>query len=173
MSSHLPAGWYQLTRQTLGHADVCLLHRRASVALSSSPTKLIYQPSTAQPPSISRHNVKMTIWGGKKVPRPKFSNKRGGAACGYRGGGCGALELSAVPAITFFIFKRENIKDVSFKGGGPLSESLLCLGGIQVSAPCIDVEHRRETHFPILISSCPAEAKRALLQKRRFIKDTT
>lgn len=33
-----------------------------------------------------------------------------------RGGGCGALELSAVQAVTVFTFKREKIKEREFKG---------------------------------------------------------
>jgi hypothetical protein len=35
----------------------------------------------------------------------------------------------------------------------------------------IDVVQHHETLFPIAISSCPVEAKRAMLQKHWFIKD--
>lgn len=80
---------------------------------------------------------------------------------------------SLVQAVTSLHSRGRRSKSVSLKGGGVVLESLLCLGGIQVSAVCIDVEHCRETHFPIPISSCPVEAKRAVLQKHCFIKDTT
>lgn len=47
-------------------------------------------------------------------------------------------------------------KGVSLKRGGAVLESLLCLGGIQVSAVCIDVEHRHQAHFshPYFLLSC-------------------
>lgn len=64
-------------------------------------------------------------------------------------------------------------KNAGLKGGETVLESLLCLGGIQLTVVCIDVEHLSETHFPILIFSCPVEVKRAVLQKHSFIKDTT
>ena len=84
------------------------------------------------------------------------------------GGGTGVLELSAVKAVAVFTFERKKIKERKF--GGRFPESCLCLGGIQVSAVCIDVELRRQTHFPILTSSCPVPA---VLQKHCFIKETT
>lgn len=90
-----------------------------------------------------------------------------------RGGGCGALELSVVQAVTVFTFKREKIKDPKLKKEGR-SHSLSSVWEASrylQSVLMLSIVARHT--FPILISSCPVEAKRALLQKHCFIKDST
>lgn len=87
--------------------------------------------------------------------------------------GCRVLELSMVQAVTVSTFKKRRIKEPKLKRRGAVIEFLLCLGDIQVFVVLIDVEHLSETRFPILISFCLVEAKRAVLQKHCFIREPT
>lgn len=83
------------------------------------------------------------------------------------------LELFMVHAVTVFTFKKRMIKKAKFKRRWAFIEFLLYLGDIQVFVVLIDVEHLSETRFPILISFCLGEAKRAVLQKHCFIREPT
>lgn len=136
--------------------------RKVIIYLVNAAIKLIHQLLTARPRPISQHNVKMTIW--SKSCLPSFSQ------CGCGDGGArwrlrGVWTLGGKGSNSLYIRERRDQKAGSLEAGGAVPESLLCLGGVQVPAVCTDVEHRRQTHFPILTSSCPVEAEPSFLQK--------
>lgn len=125
--------------------------------------------------------VKDDWYRGKKFLWPHINFTKSGEAhsvnivMGESRGGCGVGGLNSL-----WCWQKEPLhwrgrgsKSAGLKGGEAVLESLLCLGGIQLTVVCIDVEHLSKTHFPILIFSCPVEVKRVVLQKHSFIKDTT